>query len=283
MQRKSAGMAGLLLLIAFTSCRSLNSYPDYPVADVKTKILAHRGGGGDSLLYPENSFAAVRYSLPSVEGVEVDLQISKDGTLWLSHEYNLPSCGNLEATCFAEATDNVIVNMDTCNGRRISFAKLETIFAYMSANHPDKFISLDIKIWPSCGLSSLGVRSIMNLMGDRIADLTEKYLMQKHVMVESGIGSFLNHVKKKTTGIECFLLATDDFKKAARIALRSGWDGISYEYKAGMNPGDIRMVRKKGLTVQLWSVDKKADLRHALSLNPDFIQTDNVAFSENLD
>ena len=43
---------------------------------------------------------------------------------------------------------------------------------------------------------------------------------------------------------------------------------------------EIQLIRRKGLKIQLWTVNSEEYLNEALSINPDFIQTDNIAFFE---
>ena len=45
-----------------------------------------------------------------------------------------------------------------------------------------------------------------------------------------------------------------------------------------MNRLYIQMIRRKGLKIQLWTVDNDSDLKEAVSINPDYIQTDNIGY-----
>lgn len=38
------------------------------------------------------------------------------------------------------------------------------------------------------------------------------------------------------------------------------------------------LLRRKGKKIQLWTVNTESDILEALSINPDYIQTDNIGY-----
>jgi glycerophosphoryl diester phosphodiesterase len=274
----------ILFCSIFYSCHKIKYYPDKDYHEVKTLILAHKAGGGEPAPYQAYSIEAAKNSLPVLDGIEVDLQISKDRTIWLSHDASLPDCGGTTYNCFPEATDNQIIQLDTCNGNALNYTGLEEIFALMSSNYPGKYVSLDVKAWEPCALTSADILGMMNVIADEIIRLTNKYSMQNHVMVESETATFLNYVKNNSTGIECYLTSLGDFERAMQLTLEAGYTGISFKYKfkEEITLDHIQLIRRKGLKIQLWTVDSTDAIQEALSINPDFIQTDNVGYFEQL-
>jgi glycerophosphoryl diester phosphodiesterase len=270
----------ILFSLMQASCSKIKYYPDKDFPLVTTRILAHRAvGQGPSLFNPYSSEAA-EHSFSILDGVEVDLQISKDRTIWLSHGAELPDCGGKIYNCFPEATDVMIQELDSCNGNSNNFTRLEDIFELMALDYPGKFISLDVKAWEPCALASTDVLGVMNVIGDEIIRLTKKYNLQNQVLVESETAYFLNYVRRKSTGIECYLQSWGDFERAMLLSLESGYSGISfkYKYREDITADNIELARRKGLKVQLWTVNKDEDLNEALLINPDYIQTDNLTF-----
>jgi hypothetical protein len=162
----------VIILVISNSCKKIKYYPDKDYQEVVTMILAHRAGGGEHSDYEENSLEAAKYGLSIVDGLEVDIQISKDRTIWLAHSADLPDCGGIMYDCFSEATDNQIVALDSCNGDSHSFTRLEDIFSLMASTHPGAFISLDVKYWSPCAVTSSDVLGVMNVIGDEIIRLT---------------------------------------------------------------------------------------------------------------
>lgn len=266
----------------FFSCDKIKYYPDKEYHEVKTLILAHKAGGGEYSPYQENSFEAAKHGLSVVDGVETDLQISKDRTIWLAHSADLPDCGGSFYDCFPETSDNKIIRLDSCNGKTLNYSRLEDIFRFMADSCENKYLSLDVKAWMPCAVTSASVTGVMNVIADEIIRLTKKYNLQNHVMVESETATFLNYVKRKSSGIACYLTSFGDFERAMQLSLESGYDGISFKYLfiEELTSDHIQLLRKKGLKIQLWTVNTAEEISEALSINPDFIQTDNLDYFE---
>jgi glycerophosphoryl diester phosphodiesterase len=275
-----------LTLYTFFSCNKINYYPDKDYKEVTTLILAHRAGGGGTSHLQQNSLEAARYGFSIVDGIEVDIQLSKDRTIWLYHGAELPECEGISYECFPEVFDNQIIELDSCNGDEYNFTKLEDIFAFMSLNYPDKHISLDVQPWYPCALTSINIVGEMNVIADEIIRLTDKYNLQNCVMVESQTATFLDNIKKNGTGIECYLTSWGGTERAMLLALTAGYTGISVKFKPEnekeVSAEDIYLLRKKGLKIQLWTVNSEEDINDALSVNPDYIQTDNLEYIEQL-
>jgi glycerophosphoryl diester phosphodiesterase len=270
----------VFFIILLCACDKIKYYPDKEYQEVTTKILAHKAGGGGSCPFQDYSVKAAETSLHIVDGIEVDLQISKDRTIWLCHDAGLPDCGGVVYKCFPETSDNQIISLDTCNGSAFDFYRLEEIFMLMSDSFPGKTISLDVKAWEPCAVTSSDITGIMNVIADEIIRLTKKYNLGGSVMVESQTATFLNRIKRNSSGIECYLTSLGDFERAMQLCLQEGYAGISFKYKfkEEITEEHIQMIRRKGLKIQLWTVNIEEYLNEAISINPDFIQTDNIDF-----
>jgi glycerophosphoryl diester phosphodiesterase len=251
----------LLLIILSISCERVTYFPDNPVVGHKTYILAHKGGGS----FDEgNTMEASIYGLTMADGIEVDIQKSSDNDLWLSHSSKTTSCGSFKEMCFPSTTSST------------NYTMLEDVFAYMQKNYPEKFISLDVKTWSPCGISNLNVIHEMNQLAQSIINLTAKYHLENQVMVESESGDFLYYIKKHSDHIETYLATLGDFELGISRALDAGFSGVSFKYKFDepINKELIDLMHRKGLKIQLWTVDA-ADLEEAKLIGPDFIQTDS--------
>ncbi|MCK4664727.1 MAG: glycerophosphodiester phosphodiesterase [Bacteroidales bacterium] len=268
----------ILSIIFFASCKKIKYYPDNPIENVETKILAHRGGGHSGI--QENTLASVQYGLNQLDGVEVDIQLSKDRTIWLSHNAELPTCTGIDVDCFVTAHDYEIIELDSCLGNNYNFSTLDTIFHYIAEYYPEKYISLDVKAWHPCDLGHLDVTGLLNVIAEEIIKLVDKYNLHNQVMVESETATFLNFIKKRSNKIGIYLATMGDFERGMMLALESGYTGISFKYKYDekITHEHVQLLHKKGLRIQLWTVNDENDILEAISLNPDFIQTDNIDF-----
>jgi len=267
-----------LVVVALASCSRVEYYPDKQSVYEGTFILAHKGGGDfDS----GNTLAGCILGLSLFDGIEVDIQTSSDNSLWLSHSPMLPSCGSFEEDCFVSRTDAEIIETDSCLGNNIDFTRLKDVFQYMDTDHSGEVISLDAKSWIPCGISGINLIRTMNLFAQAVIDLTLEYHLENRVMVESENGDFLYYIKMNSDFIETYLTSFGDFELAVSRALDAGFSGISFEYKAKepLSQAQVDLIHRKGLKIQLWTVNDADDIAEAISINPDYIQTDNMEYS----
>ncbi|HYG39011.1 MAG TPA: glycerophosphodiester phosphodiesterase [Cytophagales bacterium] len=262
------------LLLLF-SCLDLDSFPDRPYLDNETLMLAHRAGGDKPYgPFPENTYEAAVYGFAHADGIEVDVQKSLNGTLWLFHDSFLLECNGKDKNRIPEKTDEEIRSFMVCKG--VEMATLEEILNYHRENSLNKIITLDVKSWlPSKNSYST---SYLTQVADKIAKLVKKYDMADYVIVECETALFLNRIRKNNKKILCYLTTFGDLEEGATKALKAGYAGISFEYDV-KNPPSIERIEKvksKGIKIQFWVINDKKDFERALALKPEFIQTDNV-------
>ena len=77
------------LAILFSECKKDTATT--PPTEINTHFLGHKASGSSSIdpTIIENSLPAVQKGLKTMNGIEVDLQMSLDGTIWLLHDLNL--------------------------------------------------------------------------------------------------------------------------------------------------------------------------------------------------
>jgi glycerophosphoryl diester phosphodiesterase len=273
----------VLIITILSGCEKIYYYPDRPLGIVTTKFLAHRGSGNPER--QQNNLEAAKYGLKRADGIEVDIQISKDRTIWLSHDVKLPECGGIKLPCFPEVRDNEIIELDSCLGISLTYTRLNEIFQFMRDSFPQSYISLDVKAWNPCKFTSLEITGILNAIADQIAAASNFYQLNENVMVESEVASFLNYLKRKSNNrIKCYLTTLGDFERGMLLALKAGYEGITFKYNFDekITVDHISLLHKKGIKIQLWTLNDEEIIDEALLLCPDFIITDNVNYTMNL-
>ena len=263
-----------VLTIISVHCERVEYFPDKPLLVSKPLMIAHQGGG---FFDAGNTMEACEYGLSLMDGIEVDIQKTSDNDIWLDHSSRLEACGSFDETCFDLVPSSRVLDIDKCLGAARDYTRLETVFKYMLENYPEKFISLDVKAWSPCGARGLNVIHEMNELAQAILDLTTKYNMAEHVLVESEVGDFLYYIKHRNPRIETYLATLGDLELGMSRALDAGFTGISFQYKVdeALSREMVELMHRKGLKIQLWTVDDPGDLEEAVGLNVDFIQTDN--------
>ena len=263
----------ILLTVITIACSKIKYYDDNPISSNTTKVLSHRGvyfAPG----YQQNTLKSAILGLKTLDGIELDIQISKDNTLWLGYDLEVYDC-NGQIQCINELSDQDLTDMNLCPNT-IKHSKLEKVFSYMKDSAPDKFISLDVK-YPRCNGS---ITNEFKTIATEIVRLVKKYELHGKVLVESSKTSFLKDIKEKSKDIELYYLAYDDFDKGMAKALEGNFTGISLKFngKVELTQEHIDLIHRKGLKVQMWTVNFVEDITEVYSIQPDYIQTDNLYF-----
>lgn len=261
-----------LILCWAISCSKIKYYPDKPVSAERLKFV-HRGGA--SKLYKENSLEGCIASLKIADGVEVDVQLSKDRTVWLNHDPKVNEC-NTNARCFSEITDSEIAAIDSCNGTDISYTKLEDLFAYIASNCPEKKVVIDLKGWFPCTLGQLDVDGMMRLEAELVGKLAEKYNIAKNVLLETETLTTLLWSKKKCPEVKTFLTSFGEMERGMLFALKYNLTGVSLKAKVKDEPTReySELFHKKGLKLMVWNIGPNTDTAKYFNLGADYIQYD---------
>lgn len=262
----------ITLLLLTNSCKKINYFPDKEINTDSCRIVSHRGGRTASVR--ENTLNGIRAALKYCDGVEVDVQISKDETIWLSHSEQVSGC-NQSYKCFAETSDKDIEKIDSCNGQDIDYTKLEDVFSLMQDSFPNAFICIDLKGWIPCSGNSLDIDGMMRRECEIIIDLAKKYTLLDKTLIETEGTSALIYAKKYEPNCKAYHVSHGEFERTMLLCLNYGFDGMSYKLNIGesIDEEKIRMLHRKGLRIIVWN--QNADqIEFLKSIKTDFIQKD---------
>ena len=254
-------------------CEKINYYPDDPVYFERSQILAHRGGGNSQ--YRDDTYEACIHALPDHDGIEVDIQMSKDNTIWLGHSSDVVFCNGSEK-CFVETSDEEIESITTCDGADISYTRLEDVMRYMDENDIRKFISIDMKGWAPCNAASIDIEGEMRFEVEQVIALGDKYGLTSYLLFENELASVLNWAKGKNSSVQTFLYSYGNFEQQMLIALKNNLDGLSYKADFGdtLNAERMYLLHKKGLKVMAWNIPDTSYQAYLESIEVDLLQVD---------
>ncbi|MCY7408793.1 MAG: glycerophosphodiester phosphodiesterase [Chitinophagales bacterium] len=263
----------IILLITGNSCTKIHYFPDKHIVIDSPRIIAHRGGRTETL--PENSLEGCISVLPLMDGIEVDVQISNDKTIWLSHSPIVEDCGH-SLNCFAATCDYEIEKISSCIDTGNAYGKLEDVLKYMNDNDIRKYICIDLKAWEPCNINSLNIPHLMNLEADKIIELGEKYQLSPYLLFESETSSVLKHVNEKNVEASTYLISYGDYDTDMAKALEHNFDGISFKtnFKDELDADKMNLLHQKGLRLLAWNVPDSSYLEYLKSIEVDFIMWD---------
>lgn len=246
-----------------------------PIVESITKYLGHRGSGSDSWsgkdpLFPqENTFDAIVLGSQMLDGAEMDIQMSLDGTIWVWHDdkinNSLPQ-SDIGIPCLNDV--DVVGLLPT--GKVIN--KLDTVLEWLS-NNPNKEFSLDVKgYFTSC--STLNLANYFDEMSDSLTAILTRYNLINRVKVETDYQYFLDVMKVKSPNVETYLLAYGNLNSAITTVLSKGYNGVSMAFSDNsLNATNMKRLRDNNLKIQLWSLYNTDDVYNILIFEPDYIQT----------
>ena len=290
-RRLLIGAAGARL--ALGGCHKIDYLEDNAIQGWSpTVVLMHRGGGDDcgpdKPCWP-NTLPAVLHGFDTLDGAEVDIQVSADGSIWLGHDNEVVDCTGTQIGCFQDLHNGDIAARAYCDGALPCdpadgsatciqhYVTAEDVFAGIRGVHPEKKISLDIK-GQYC--RSLGVDDARR-MADAVDGLVRTYDMGGRVLAETQQIEFLDPIVSKGTPIYTFVVSLGDVDSALTAASNRDATGISFKWAPTSEPIDADVVagiHRKGFRIILWTIDAPADIRAAWASAPDVIETDEPLF-----
>ncbi len=249
----------------------------------KMYVLGHRCSGAglvyDSLI--ENTIPSLKYALSVYDGVEIDIQMSKNGTLWMYHDGIIDQYhSNSNKICIPNLKDSELEKVKFYIGDKESkLYKLKEAFEILSLKeNRNKIISLDVKgYFPSkCFKNNNADKEYLEKLSLAIVDLSDKYSISNQLIVETDYKICLDVIKRNSSGIRTHFLAHNNFLKATEIVENKGYDGVSINLNIDkLSKYSIQNVKNKGIDVQLWTIYNSKDFNKALNFNPSTIQVTN--------
>ena len=272
------------LFIALFSCTKQENVLTKVKLDVL--FLGHKGGGNTTFsdFYIENTLPSIKYGLEGMNGIEVDVQMSLDGTLWIYHnpDFMRTCCTPNYSHALVLLRDTDIEKLQICDGTLTDRVyKLEEVFDYWK-NGPEKFpFSLHLKVdqtvdtlnHPLIG----GKVAYLSKFADNLAKIFPPVSSNDTAMIEIYNAAFLKKIKTLIPSLKVCCDLEGDFTNLVDLAIKGGYHGISASFNAeSISASEVKRARDNGLIVQLWTPDLKQDLIDAYLLKPTFIQTNNM-------
>ena len=224
-------------------------------ASSRPLVFAHRGG---SALAPENTIAAFDNGLAlGADGLELDVHLSRDGTVVVHHDRTLNRTTALRGPLAARTADEL---------RRAAIPSLAEVLA----RYRDVRIIIEMKV-NRAELAAAALEVI------RRADAVERVCL----------GSFGWRVLRAARAIEP-RVATSAAREEVRWALYRSWcrwpvsrvayAGYQVPEASGLtrvvSPQFIEDAHRAGLGVQVWTVDTDEDARRLMAWGVDALITD---------
>ena len=227
-----------------------------------TKIWAHRGASQQK---PENTLPAFARAVElGADGIELDVQLSKDGVPVICHDFELDRLCDGQGLLY----DRTLAELRRLNfNRRFpeqGFVTLPTLAEVFDLLRPTNLeINIEIKsgqvIYP-------GIEK-------KILDLADAFGMGERIWYSSFNHYALAGLHELAPGARCGILFDNILFEPWRYAARIGMQAIHPHHRMLAIPGLVKASHAAGLAVHPWTADRPEDLRQAFQLGVDAIIT----------
>lgn len=228
-----------------------------------TEITAHRG---DSLNYPENTLLAFTSALDkNADWVELDVQLTKDKQIVVSHDANLKRIAGIDKNIYDLTYDELQQIEISKNYPNVRIPLLSEVFKWGILNN----ISFNVELKPYDNETYLVEKTI---------ELILKYHLEDRVILTSAKYGILEDVKainNKISTAYIMSLAYGDISKLDKA------DNFSIE-ASSISKELVKKLHNQGKEVYAWTVNTRDSINKMLDLNVDNIITDDVDLARKL-
>ena len=230
-------------------------------------ILGHRGMS-KSYHYPGNSLPSILEALRiGALGCELDIQLTKDGSLVAYHHKDLDQYTNFEGTIRDYKADELKNCLYKGNYvEKVSLVLVDQLFGLLGKN--SKYIfSFDCKF--NIDDEKDRIAYYIEFI-DAIEMLINKHLLDNRIFIESDHVDFHRLLKLRKINVRQFITGKG-VEKGLRIASELGLFGIGVGSR--ISKKEVEKAHNLGVYVMTWTPTNAFSNAQAVRKNPDYIQT----------
>lgn len=271
-----------LVAICLLSCQKTTIDPINNLNGGVISVIGHGGGGFQSPLNkePENSLSSINKAIEiyNADGVEVDVQLSKDLNVILYHDDKLETSTNGNGFIY----EYNLNELRQLKYDRDFYAKmlldehiitLETILKRFSQRNIKPQLHLDLRPW-LFNDTIYNSTEFHNIYTDKIVETINKYNYQNLTYVASGDLELLIKLNQKNPHLK-LMLETDNVNWAVEIINKNNWHGI-VAHNDRITKSEITYAHSKNVRIALFDIKIQSDIVDAVNKHPDYILTDNI-------
>ncbi len=242
-------------------------------------IIAHRGAKACA---PQNTLPSFERAVKDgADGFETDVHLTKDGVLVICHNYNIDETSNgtgyIENLTLAELRE---FDFGAWYGDDFAGTRIPTLDEFLTlAKEADvKVLNIELKRPPSR----------LKEMVEKTLAAVEKFGLTDRLLISSFSVQILRYVKKCAPDVKTGLLYPTNNPSACYPIL---WPSAMVRYTKcdAIHPLQdlvssslVAWAHKKGLEINVWTVNEETQIRRLVMLGVDGLITDNPANTRRL-
>jgi len=209
----------LIIIISLLGCHKSS------VITNNVLVYGHAGVGFDVLnsQYPINSMAAIEHAFNfyNLDGVEVDIQFSKDGALFLYHDQFLETSTNCTGEIYKLNRSDIVncqYRKQFQNANSPILIELDSLLSRSQKDWPKKKISLNVQ---NRFASNTDLKKLAELLISKI----ESYGLESNCNIECSNIEFVSAANFESTEIKSYLVERLN-NRVIKLIINRGLDGI---------------------------------------------------------
>jgi len=272
-----------LVIIIVSSCKKINVNDIQNLNGNFIYVIGHGGVGFQTLStqLPENSMLSIMKATDTygADGVEVDVQLTKDLNLVLYHDDKLETSTNGNGFVYEynlNELNQFKYNKDIYANLFIDeyIITLETILQKFSKRKIKPQLHLDLRSWLYDNFLYNNSTEFFLVYARKIVDIVNKYQYQEYTYIASGDISLLKQLYQLDSKLK-LMVETHDVITTVTIVKKYNWYGIISNNER-VTKNDVNYAHSKGIRVALFGVRTQPNQVRAVNKNPDYILTDNI-------
>ncbi|MFK8044574.1 MAG: glycerophosphodiester phosphodiesterase family protein [Crocinitomicaceae bacterium] len=223
-------------------------------------------------LFPANSFEAIQYSADvlGAEGVEIDVQLTKDSVLVLFHDPFITTSPGFSG-CIGNYKWNVLKDLKH-NNSDYHIVKLDTVMQYLKDRKVKVY--LDIKPFDFCN----GVNKPLEIIANEVDSIMKNYSdFERKLVIAGSLNRKL--LQLLNTDYKCFESTTID--EVLRVAEEDGFDYVMVPNKAVDEKSVFRLLHSP-FNWGTFGGKSNGEIRKTVSYKPDCFISDNFVFTQKI-
>ncbi|WP_291255486.1 glycerophosphodiester phosphodiesterase [Fusobacterium sp.] len=229
-----------------------------------SKIFAHRGF---SSKYPENTMLAFKKAIEiGVDGIELDVQLTKDGVPVIIHDETLERTTDGQGNII-DFTYDEISKLDAS----YKFKNLNIVNKIPTLNEYFDFVK-DYNIVTNLELKT----SVIEYFGieEKVFELIKKYKLENNIIISSFNHYSVLRFKKLAPNIKCGFLTESWLIDAGKYTQKNRVE-CYHPYFKNLTPEVIKELKSSNIEINTWTVNKKRDMEYLIKQNIDVIITNH--------
>lgn len=226
-----------------------------------SKIFAHRGYSGK---YPENTILAFKKALEcGVDGIELDVQLTKDGEVVIIHDETLDRTTNRKGNVVDYTYEEISKFDASFKFKDMGFNKIPTLREYFELiKNSNVITNIELKT---------GINEYRGIE-EKVWDLIKEYGLEEKVIISSFNHFSVLRMKKIAPQLKYGFLSEDWIIDAGKYTYSHGIQCYHPRFN-NLIPEIIEELKKYNLEINTWTVNDEKDMRYLYSNRIDVIIT----------